>query len=178
MLLKLHSWNIFSQDLFERYLQKMLSRVITPLESFTRAPGDFSCTWAQDFISVEIIRSLWGSSTRLDTSSGNLERFEMKGVAIVDNTVEMDVIRKAREELKELEEMGQVTPSKDPCVWAVSFQDSSFGSHPVPVDWFTPYTNLLFILFLFFFLSLSLSLHSLVRFHLVLSSSFLHVESL
>lgn len=46
----------------------------------------------------------------------------MKGVAIVDNTVEMDVIRKARDELKELEEMGQVTASKDPCVWAVSFK--------------------------------------------------------
>jgi len=103
------------QDLFERYLQKMLSRVITPLESFTRPPGDFSCTWAQDLISAEVIRSLWGSSTRLDASSGNLEHFEMKGVAIVDNTVEMDVIRKARDELKELEEMGQVTASKDPC---------------------------------------------------------------
>lgn len=56
----------------------------------------------------------------MDASSGNLEHFEMKGVAIVDNTVEMDVIRKARDELKELEEMGQVTASKDPCVWAVS----------------------------------------------------------
>lgn len=118
----------------------MLSRVITPLESFTRPPGDLSCTWAQDLISAEIIRSLWGSSTRLDTSSGNLEHFEMKGVAIVDNTVETDVIRKARDELKELEEMGQVTASKDPCVWAVSFQVPFFGSHPVPVDWFNKIT--------------------------------------
>lgn len=105
----------------------MLSRVITPLESFTRPPGDFSCTWAQDLISAEVIRSLWGSSTRSDASSGNLEHFEMKGVAIVDNTVEMDVIRKARDELKELEEMGQVTASKDPCVWAVSVKFLFWG---------------------------------------------------
>ena len=32
-----------------RYLQKMLSRVITPLDSFTRPAADFSCSWAQEF---------------------------------------------------------------------------------------------------------------------------------
>ena len=37
--------------LFERYLQKMLSRVITPLDTFTKAPEAFSCSWARQLVS-------------------------------------------------------------------------------------------------------------------------------
>lgn len=34
------------QELFSRYLQKILARVVTPLDSFTRPPEEFRCSWA------------------------------------------------------------------------------------------------------------------------------------
>ena len=38
-------------ELFERYLQKMLSRVITPLDTFTKPPEAFGCSWARQLVS-------------------------------------------------------------------------------------------------------------------------------
>ena len=34
-------------DAFERYIQKMVVRVTTDVESFTRPPSEFRCDWAE-----------------------------------------------------------------------------------------------------------------------------------
>ena len=95
---------------FGRYLQKMLSRVITPLESFTRAPCDFLHSWARDLVSQQLIQDLWGSPSRR-----RLDLEDLSGVAILDHPAPAELIGCARRELQELELLGEVTESKDPC---------------------------------------------------------------
>ncbi|CAK9006227.1 unnamed protein product [Durusdinium trenchii] len=111
------------QDMFERYLQKMLSRVITPLDSYTRAPEDFACSWARDLVSKQTIQDLWGSQTCQTATLPVRDVVEdlssqlgfSHGVAILNDTVSVKVTRQAREELAALETAGAVTPSQDPC---------------------------------------------------------------
>ena len=111
------------QDMFERYLQKMLSRVITPLDSYTRAPEDFACSWARDLVSKQTIQDLWGSQTCQTATLPVRDVVEdlssqlgfSYGVAILNDTVSVKVTRQAREELAALETAGAVTPSQDPC---------------------------------------------------------------
>ena len=102
-----------------RYLQKMLSRVITPLDSFTRPAADFSCSWAQELVSHEVIQDLWGSGSRHFESLSDLS--DLSGVAILDHTVTAELISRARLELAQLELAGEVTASKDPCASARFF---------------------------------------------------------
>ena len=96
---------------FERYLQKMLSRVITPLESFTRSPAEFRCSWAQRTVSQECVEELWGD--RRCDSLGSLG--DGLGVAVLDETMDGELLREARRELTALEDKGEVTASQDPC---------------------------------------------------------------
>ena len=51
-------------SLCARYLQKMLSRVITPLDSFTCPAGEFSCSWARQLITEEVGPN-WAANLRL-----------------------------------------------------------------------------------------------------------------
>ena len=93
----------------------MLSRVITPLDSFTRPATDFSCSWAQELVSHEVIQDLWGSGKHFEDLS------DLSGVAILDHTVTAELISRARLELAQLELAGEVTASKDPCASARFF---------------------------------------------------------
>lgn len=97
----------------------MLSRVITPLDSFTRPAADFSCSWAQELVSHEVIQDLWGSGSRHFESLSDLS--DLSGVAILDHTVTAELISRARLELAQLELAGEVTASKDPCASARFF---------------------------------------------------------
>eukprot|EP00438_Fugacium_kawagutii_P020553 Skav202317 [mRNA] locus=scaffold60:243323:246513:+ [translate_table: standard] len=64
---------------------------------------------------TEVVQNLWGTGTAPELE---LQQLQLGGVAILDQTVDLDVISRAREELAELETKGQVTASKDPCSWA------------------------------------------------------------
>jgi hypothetical protein len=100
----------------------MLSRVITPLDSFTRPAADFSCSWAQELVSHEVIQDLWGSGSRHFESLSDLSDLsDLSGVAILDHTVTAELISRARLELAQLELAGEVTASKDPCASARFF---------------------------------------------------------
>ena len=96
----------------------MLSRVITPLDSFTKPAADFSCSWAQDLVSQKVIKNLWGSQ---DEHLEALKNLDLSGVAILDHTVGAELISRARSELAQLELAGEVTASKDPCASACFF---------------------------------------------------------
>ncbi|CAE7258146.1 phyA [Symbiodinium sp. CCMP2592] len=103
-------------ELFERYLQKMLSRVITPLDTFTKPPEAFGCSWARQLVSHRAVTELWGPrGTARQIPAGEDWLSLGVGVTVLDNTVDKDLVAKARLELAALEDAGQVTPSKDPC---------------------------------------------------------------
>eukprot|EP00439_Symbiodinium_sp_Y106_P076076 s270_g15.t1 len=101
-------------ELFERYLQKMLSRVITPLDTFTKPPEAFGCSWARQLVSHRAVTELWGPRTARQIPGEDWLSLGV-GVTVLDNTVDKDLVATARLELAALEDAGQVTPSKDPC---------------------------------------------------------------
>ncbi|CAE7794103.1 phyA, partial [Symbiodinium necroappetens] len=101
-------------DLFERYLQKMLSRVITPLDTFTKPPEAFGCSWARQLVSHRAVTELWGPRIARQIPGEDWLGLGV-GVTVLDNTVDKDLVATAHLELAALEEAGQVTPSKDPC---------------------------------------------------------------
>jgi len=104
-------------QMFERYLQKMLARAVTDLESFTRPPFEFRCSWADRIIEPRHAEELWqaGMSASIARTADADWLSLNVGVSVIDNVVERELVARARVELDELEMAGDVNPSKDPC---------------------------------------------------------------
>jgi len=104
-------------EMFERYLQKMLARAATDLESFTRPPLDFRCSWADQIIEPRHAEELWQASMSASIArTADADWLSLNvGVSVIDDVVEREIVARARIELDELEMAGDVKPSKDPC---------------------------------------------------------------
>lgn len=101
---------------FEHYLNKMLARVITPVESFTKAPEDFTNPWADRVVRCRQVVELWGPQP---TAAEDQQMAEWPslgvGITVADDVLEGDLAARAREELVALEASGGLQASKDPC---------------------------------------------------------------
>lgn len=102
-------------ETFEHYMQKMLARVVTPVESFTRAPVEFCCPWAEGTVQEHHVRELWGPQKRGASDPAGDWLSLGVGVTVADSTVERELVVRARAELDSMEAAGMVKESKDPC---------------------------------------------------------------
>jgi len=98
------------------YYQKMLARVVNPLDSFTADPSKFRCEWADRLISVQHARTLWGSPEQTVESGERPEWDKLGiGVAVLDDTVDVGLLGRIRDVLDGMETAGKVSASTDPC---------------------------------------------------------------
>lgn len=102
---------------FEHYLNKMLARVITPVDSFTRPAAEFESRWAEGLVQEHHAMELWGpqSTLREDTAAGRDWLRLGIGVTVADGVVDEELLRRMRRELAALEVAGELQASKDPC---------------------------------------------------------------
>lgn len=106
---------------FERYLQKMLARVVTPLESFTSPPEEWRCAWADGIVRARHVRELWGDNDACQDECATSPRVvaELRvldvGFTIIDDAMDGDLLRRAHAELEEHEAVGDLSESKDSC---------------------------------------------------------------
>lgn len=102
-------------DMFDRYLRKMLSRVVTPVSSFTQDPEKWRCAWADNLIEEQHVRQLWGECDATYCTGTDSWQSLGIGVTVIDNVMDAGLLQRARAELDELELQSQLTASKDPC---------------------------------------------------------------
>lgn len=101
---------------FDRYITKMLARVVTSVDSFTRPPSEFRCAWADGVVEWQHARELWGPP---DGGRGVADPAPWRslgiGVSVLDSVVEMDLVLRVRKALDKLEAAGETKASEDPC---------------------------------------------------------------
>jgi len=102
-------------EAFDRYIQKMLMRVTTTVESFTKPPSEFRCDWADSVMCERHARELLGPQPVEDVPAGAKWLDLGVGVTVADGTLDLDLALRVRKELDECEAAGKVNPSKDPC---------------------------------------------------------------
>jgi len=103
-----------AQD-FEHYLTKMLARVVTPVTSFTRAPPEFRCGWADGVVRADHARELWGPPSGAAGAAGAAWRSLGVGLTVIDGAVGRELILPAVRELADLQAAGSLDASRDPC---------------------------------------------------------------
>lgn len=105
-------------DSFENYLNKLLARVITTVESFTQPPENFRNAWADELIDTCHVRELWGrppdSSQKLGCNATQWKSLGV-GITVMDGVIPADIATSALKELATLEAEGQLRVSKDAC---------------------------------------------------------------
>jgi len=103
-------------DTYEHYLKKMVARVVTPVESFTKAPAEFRCDWADAHVEPRHARELWGLPATAEPRGPGEEWLSLGvGATVIDGTLEGALAADVLRELHALEAAGEVSQSKDPC---------------------------------------------------------------
>ncbi|CAK0872412.1 unnamed protein product [Prorocentrum cordatum] len=90
--------------------------VVTPVESFTKAPAEFRCDWADAHVEPRHARELWGLPATAEPRGPGEEWLSLGvGATVIDGTLEGALAADVLRELHALEAAGEVSQSKDPC---------------------------------------------------------------